>query len=84
MMKAALKTLSENQRLALIMKVYLDFSYKRIADITGWSVPKIETLISRAKGNLKKYIRGNTGPEGNYQEKMQEKGSRNVLKVRVI
>lgn len=53
---AALKELNENQRLALILKVYLDFSYKRIEEVTGWSVPKIETLISRAKSNLKNKI----------------------------
>ncbi|MCI0470052.1 MAG: RNA polymerase sigma factor [Candidatus Aminicenantes bacterium] len=50
---ASLKELNENQRLALILKVYLDFSYKRIEEVTGWSVPKIETLISRAKNNLR-------------------------------
>lgn len=50
---AALKELNENQRLALILKVYVDFSYKQIEDVTGWSVPKIETLISRAKSNLR-------------------------------
>jgi RNA polymerase sigma-70 factor (ECF subfamily) len=48
--------LPEEQRLALILKVYLEFSYKQIHEITGWSVPKIETLISRAKGRLKKNI----------------------------
>ena len=48
--------LPEEQRLALILKVYLEFSYKQIREITGWSVPKIETLISRAKGRLKKNI----------------------------
>ena len=53
---AALKQIKENYRLALIMKVYLGFSYKQIAEITGWSIPKIETLISRAKGELKKRI----------------------------
>lgn len=51
-----LKQLNENQRLALILKVYMDRSYKEIADITGWSIPKIETLISRAKQNLKTRI----------------------------
>jgi len=56
MLTAALKNLNENQRIALIMKVYLDFSYKRIEEITGWSVPKIETLISRGKSNLKRQI----------------------------
>ncbi|MCK4766316.1 MAG: RNA polymerase sigma factor [Candidatus Aminicenantes bacterium] len=62
----ALKELKENQRLALILKVYLDFSYKKIADITRWSIPKIETLISRAKSNLKSKII------------LQEKGNTNV------
>ena len=51
-----LKSLTEDQRLALILKVYLDFSYRQIAEITGWSEPKIETLISRAKAHLKKSI----------------------------
>lgn len=53
---SALYKLKENQRLALILKVYLEMSYKEIADITGWSISKIETLISRAKGNLKKIL----------------------------
>ena len=51
-----LRLLPEEQRLALILKVYLEFSYKQIREITGWSVPKIETLISRAKSRLKKNI----------------------------
>jgi RNA polymerase sigma-70 factor (ECF subfamily) len=53
---SALKTLKENQRIALILKVYMDFSYKKIAKITGWSISKIETLISRAKRELKNKI----------------------------
>ncbi len=53
---SALYELKENQRLALILKVYLEMSYKEIAEITGWSISKIETLISRAKGNLKKKL----------------------------
>jgi RNA polymerase sigma-70 factor (ECF subfamily) len=52
-----LRLLPEEQRLALVLKVYLEFSYKQIADVTGWSVPKIETLISRARSRLKKSIR---------------------------
>jgi RNA polymerase sigma-70 factor (ECF subfamily) len=59
-----LRLLPEEQRLALVLKVYLEFSYRQIADVTGWSVPKIETLISRAKARLKKNIRlqENGGP----------------------
>lgn len=74
MVTAALKELKENQRLALVLKVYLDFSYNKIAEITGWSVPKIETLISRGKTALKNKIL--------LQQQLQEKPNRNVLTVR--
>ena len=80
MLTAALKSLNENQRIALIMKVYLDFSYKRIEEITGWSVPKIETLISRGKSNLKRQVLSME----NSQENLQESSKKNVLEVRVI
>ncbi len=63
----ALRELPENQRLALILKVYLQLSYVEIADITGWTISKIETLISR----------GRTGLKNKY--KMQEKIAGNVL-----
>ena len=51
-----LRLLPEEQRIALILKVYLEFSYKQIREISGWSIPKIETLISRAKSRLKKNL----------------------------
>lgn len=56
MLMEALEQLKENQRLALVLKVYVGFSYQQIADVTGWTIPKIETLISRAKTQLKKII----------------------------
>jgi RNA polymerase sigma-70 factor (ECF subfamily) len=65
-----LMLLSEDQRLALILKVYLEFSYKQIRAVTGWSIPKIETLISRAKARLKKNIL------------LQESGGEPVYQVR--
>jgi len=52
-----LRLLPEEQRLALVLKVYLELSYKQISEVTGWSVPKIETLISRAKSRIKKSLR---------------------------
>lgn len=81
MMSAALKNLNDNQRIALIMKIYLEFSYQKIADITGWSIPKIETLISRAKSSLKNQIRSTLNRD--LQHHLQEKSKRNVLNVRV-
>jgi RNA polymerase sigma-70 factor (ECF subfamily) len=80
MLTVALKNLNENQRIALIMKVYLDFSYKKIAGITGWSIPKIETLISRAKSNIKNQICSRE----NLHKNLQERGKKNVLEARVI
>ncbi|MGD2088819.1 MAG: RNA polymerase sigma factor [Candidatus Aminicenantes bacterium] len=94
LLTAALKTLNENQRIALIMKVYLGFSYNQIAEITGWSIPKIETLISRAKSNLRDKIDSilNDGaPKGGagrkikrLREEVQEKSRNDVLRVRTI
>ena len=94
LLTAALKSLNENQRIALIMKVYLEFSYQQIAEITGWSIPKIETLISRAKSSLRdkiRFILNDGAPKGGagrkikrLQEEMQEKSRNGVLKVRII
>jgi RNA polymerase sigma-70 factor, ECF subfamily len=70
-----LKSLTEDQRLALILKVYLDFSYRQIAEITGWSEPKIETLISRAKASLKKSI----SPQENQTADCSHKRGNNEL-----
>ncbi len=57
MVLRGLLKLSIDQRLALIMKIFLGYSYKTIAEMTGWSQPKIETLISRGKLNLKNNVR---------------------------
>ncbi len=78
---SAIKNLNENQRLALILKVYLEFPYQKIEEITGWSIPKIETLVSRAKNNLKNQV--NLMINSNPKEKMQEKDRENVIKERV-
>jgi len=55
-LETALRSIPEEQRLALILKVYMEMSYKEIATVTGWSIPKIETLISRAKSGIRKKI----------------------------
>lgn len=49
----ALLTLPENQRAAIIMKVYEDKSYADIAGVLGVSVPSVESLIFRARQALK-------------------------------
>jgi len=79
MFTAALKELKENQRIALILKVYLEFSYNQIKEVTGWSIPKIETLISRAKSNLIKYFHSVDNDPANKKKRMQEIKNRTVL-----
>ncbi len=53
---SALRTLPANQRLALILKRYNDFSYEEIARILGCSVSAVDSLLVRAKRNLRKNL----------------------------
>lgn len=50
---AALVNLPENQRAAVILKVYEDRSYAEIADVLGVTLPSVESLLFRARQNLK-------------------------------
>lgn len=50
---AALGNLPENQRAAVILKVYEDRSYSEIAEILGVTVPSVESLLFRARQNLR-------------------------------
>ncbi|OGF49189.1 MAG: hypothetical protein A2044_07495 [Candidatus Firestonebacteria bacterium GWA2_43_8] len=50
---AALQNLPETQRIALLLKVYEDKSYTEIAEILGITKPAVESLIFRARQNLK-------------------------------
>jgi RNA polymerase sigma-70 factor (ECF subfamily) len=54
--KKALNLLAENQRLTLILKEYEDKSYEEIADILDISISSVESLIFRARQNLKKQL----------------------------
>lgn len=48
--------LKEEQRTALVLYSFDEFSYKEIADIMQVSLAKVETLIFRARKNLKEMI----------------------------
>ncbi len=51
--ETALAELPENQRAAIILKVYEDRPYAEIAEILGVSLPSVESLLFRARQNLK-------------------------------
>ena len=52
----AIQTLPENQRIALTLRTFKDHSYAEISEIMDVSVGSVESLIFRAKKNLKKKL----------------------------
>jgi RNA polymerase sigma-70 factor (ECF subfamily) len=54
--RAAIDELPENQRLAVILRRYDDFSYEQIAATLNTSEKSVKSLLSRAKVHLKKKL----------------------------
>ncbi|HOK86951.1 MAG TPA: sigma factor-like helix-turn-helix DNA-binding protein [Tenuifilum sp.] len=48
--------LPENQRIALVLSTYHELSYKEIAEVMETSVSSVESLLFRAKNNLRKIM----------------------------
>ena len=51
--RAAISELPENQRVAVLLRRYEDFSYEEIAEAMNTSVKAVKSLLNRAKENLK-------------------------------
>lgn len=51
--RAAINGLSENQRVAVLLRRYEQFSYEEIAQTMGVSVKAVKSLLNRAKEGLK-------------------------------
>ncbi len=56
----AIGRLKGEQRTALVLHTFEDFSYQDIAEIMSVSLSKVESLIFRAKKNLKKILEQQT------------------------
>ena len=54
----ALNELPTNQRLAIVLKIYDEMSYQEIAQIMDRSVLAVDSLLIRAKKNLRKKLTG--------------------------
>jgi RNA polymerase sigma-70 factor (ECF subfamily) len=54
--RRALACLPEDQRAALVLSVYEDMSYKEIADTLGKTVRAVDSLLFRAKTNVRKLL----------------------------
>ncbi len=54
--RKAIRNLPENQRVAILLRQYNDFSYNEISKIMGITTSAVESLIQRAWQNLKKSL----------------------------
>ena len=54
--RAALLKLDEDKRLVFTLKVYQQRSYDEIADITGFSIPKIRNDLHRARAEMRRRL----------------------------
>ena len=57
LVKEAIHSLPENQRIAVILRRYENFSYEEIAESLNCSTEAVKPLLSRAKETLKKSFR---------------------------
>jgi RNA polymerase sigma-70 factor (ECF subfamily) len=53
----ALAALDEDKRVVFILKVLQQLSYEEIAEVTGFSIPKLKTDLHRAKAHMRRLIR---------------------------
>ena len=56
-LRTAIGRLSDEQRTALVLYTFENFSYQQIADVMQCTLSKVESLIFRAKKNLAKQIK---------------------------
>ena len=54
--RKAIQNLPENQRIAILLRQYNEFTYEEISRIMGISTSAVESLIQRARQNLKKSL----------------------------
>ena len=58
LIETAMRSLPENQRMAVILRRYEDFSYEEIAHTMQCSVQAVKSLLSRAREKLKEQLSG--------------------------
>ncbi|MGH9938314.1 MAG: RNA polymerase sigma factor, partial [Blastocatellia bacterium] len=59
----ALGRLDEDKRLVFTLKVYQQRSYDEIAQITGFSIPKIRNILYRARAEMRRRLSSYLGEE---------------------
>jgi RNA polymerase sigma-70 factor (ECF subfamily) len=57
LIREAMAELDEDKRLVFSLKVFHQRSYEEIAEITGFSIPKLKTDLHRARSEMRRRIR---------------------------
>ena len=61
LIQRSLALLDEDKRLVFTLKVFQQCSYEEIAEITGFSIPKLKTDLHRARSEMRRRIRPYVG-----------------------
>ena len=56
--KEAIDSLPESQKMVVILSKYEQLSYEKIAEVTGFSIEAVKSLLHRARMNLKEKLMG--------------------------
>ncbi len=62
--RAALETLNERQRVAVVLNKFEDMNYGDIAEVMGLSTKAVKSLLSRARDNLRTALKDYVHMEG--------------------
>src|SRR5258708_4610210 len=61
LIQRSLAALDEDKRLVFTLKVFQQCSYEEIAEVTGFSIPKLKTDLHRARSEMRRRIRPYVG-----------------------
>jgi RNA polymerase sigma-70 factor (ECF subfamily) len=74
--RRALDTLNERQRMAVVLNKFEDMNYAEIADVMGLTTKAVKSLLNRARANLRvalaEYVYGNGEPVPALEEEVDE------------
>jgi RNA polymerase sigma-70 factor (ECF subfamily) len=62
--RAALDTLNERQRVAVVLNKFEDMNYAEIAEVLGLTTKAVKSLLSRARENLRLALKGYIDVDG--------------------
>lgn len=63
--RQALDSLNERQRMAVVLNKFEDMNYAEIAEVMGLTTKAVKSLLNRARTNLRQALAGYVGLDGN-------------------